>query len=150
VKEMFLVMYASKGVGLAAPQVGINKRVMVYNPEGNAKKWLQEVALVNPKIVETSEGTDEEDEACLSFPGMAGGVRRWKWIKVEAQDVKGKAVKKKFSGWEARVFQHEYDHLDATCYIDRLDEPTRAEVQPALDALIDAYKDANAGDSGAL
>jgi len=150
VREMFLVMYAAKGVGLAAPQVGINQRIMVYNPEGDRKKWLQEVALVNPKIVETSEGKDVEEEACLSFPGLSGEVQRFKWIKVEAQDIRGKAIKKKFLGWEARVFQHEYDHLDGTCYIDLLDEETRARVQPVLDSLIETYKGENAGDAGAL
>ena len=68
-------------------------------------------------------------EACLSFPEMQGKVRRHKWIKVEAQDLKGKALKKKFNGWEARVFQHEYDHLEGTVYIDRLDEADRNEVR---------------------
>ncbi|EKX50472.1 hypothetical protein GUITHDRAFT_66830, partial [Guillardia theta CCMP2712] len=131
IKEMFLVMYASRGVGLAAPQakqVGINKRIMVFNPEGDKKKWLQEIALINPKIVEMSEGTDVETEACLSFPGMQGKVRRHKWIKIEAQDLKGKTIKKKarnflqFTGWTARVFQHEYDHLEGVVYIDRLED----------------------------
>jgi peptide deformylase len=95
VKEMFMVMYACKGVGLAAPQVGINKRLMVFNPEGDAKKWLKEISLVNPRIVETSESTDVEVEGCLSFPNMQGSVRRYKWIKVEANDLKGKKIKKK-------------------------------------------------------
>ena len=94
-KEMFMVMYACKGVGLAAPQVGINKRLMVFNPEGDAKKWLKEISLVNPRIVETSESTDVEVEGCLSFPNMQGSVRRYKWIKVEANDLKGKKIKKK-------------------------------------------------------
>lgn len=121
-KEMFLVMYASKGVGLAAPQVGINKRIMVFNPEGDKKKWLSEVSLINPKIVDKSEATDVEEEACLSFPGMQGKVRRHKWIKVEAQNAAGKVIKKKYTGWTARVFQHEYDHLEGTVYVDRLEE----------------------------
>jgi len=149
VKEMFLVMYASKGVGLAAPQVGINKRIMVFNPEGDKKKWLKEVSLINPKIVAESDGTDVDVEACLSFPDMQGKVRRHKWIKVEAQDLKGKKIKKKYDGWEARVFQHEYDHLDGTVYIDRLDEEGRKEVQPTLDKLIEQYK-ADHGDDYAL
>jgi len=149
VKEMFLVMYASKGVGLAAPQVGINQQIMVFNPEGDKKKWLKEVALINPKIVEKSESTDVETEACLSFPEMQGKVRRHKWIKVEAQDLKGKAIKKKYTGWEARVFQHEYDHLEGTVYIDRLDEGERKEVQPTLDKLIELYKE-ETGEEGAL
>eukprot|EP00594_Rhizosolenia_setigera_P010937 CAMPEP_0178964682 /NCGR_PEP_ID=MMETSP0789-20121207/15819_1 /TAXON_ID=3005 /ORGANISM="Rhizosolenia setigera, Strain CCMP 1694" /LENGTH=259 /DNA_ID=CAMNT_0020649497 /DNA_START=76 /DNA_END=855 /DNA_ORIENTATION=- len=138
-KEMFLVMYAAQGVGLAAPQVGINKRLMVYNPSGDKKKWLDETTLVNPKIVEFSDAKDVETEGCLSFPGMNGDVERSKWIKVEAQSLKGKKIKKKFKGWEARIFQHEYDHLDGTVYIDRLSEEGRTEVQPVLDELVEVF-----------
>ena len=138
-KEMFLIMYAAQGVGLAAPQVGVNKRLMVYNESGDSKKWLNEVVMVNPQIVEFSEGKDVEAEGCLSFPDMNGDVERSKWIKVQATNLKGKPIKKKFSGWEARIFQHEYDHLDGTVYIDRLDETERAKVQPRLDELIEDF-----------
>ena len=144
-KEMFLVMYATNGVGLAAPQVGINKRLMVYNESGDKKRWMQEVVMVNPKIVEFSAGKDIEEEGCLSFPEMGGDVERSKWIKVEALNLKGKKIKKKFTGWEARIFQHEYDHLDGVVYIDRLTEEGRKEVQPRLDELIEQF-----GEGGAL
>eukprot|EP00565_Helicotheca_tamesis_P001812 CAMPEP_0185725016 /NCGR_PEP_ID=MMETSP1171-20130828/1347_1 /TAXON_ID=374046 /ORGANISM="Helicotheca tamensis, Strain CCMP826" /LENGTH=243 /DNA_ID=CAMNT_0028393005 /DNA_START=101 /DNA_END=832 /DNA_ORIENTATION=- len=144
-KEMLLVMYAAEGVGLAAPQVGINKKLMVYNESGDKKKWLNEVVMVNPKIVEFSEATDVENEGCLSFPDMRGDVKRSKWIKVEAQNLKGKKIKKKFRGWEARIFQHEFDHLDGTVYVDRLTEEGRKEVQPRLDELIEDF-----GEGGAL
>lgn len=144
-KEMFLVMYAAEGVGLAAPQVGINKRLMVYNESGDRKKWLNEIVMVNPKIVEFSEATDVENEGCLSFPDMRGDVQRSKWIKVEALNLKGKKIKKKFRGWESRIFQHEYDHLDGVVYVDRLSEEGRAEVQPKLDALAEQF-----GEGGAL
>eukprot|EP00566_Odontella_aurita_P016600 CAMPEP_0113528782 /NCGR_PEP_ID=MMETSP0015_2-20120614/2031_1 /TAXON_ID=2838 /ORGANISM="Odontella" /LENGTH=246 /DNA_ID=CAMNT_0000427343 /DNA_START=111 /DNA_END=851 /DNA_ORIENTATION=+ /assembly_acc=CAM_ASM_000160 len=144
-KEMFMVMYAAEGVGLAAPQVGINKRLMVYNEYGDSKKWLSEVVLVNPKIVEFSEGIDEESEGCLSFPDMNGPVVRSKWIKVEAMNLKGKKMKKRFKGWEARIFQHEYDHLDGTVYIDRLSQEAREEVQPRLDELVAEF-----GEGGSL
>lgn len=148
-KEMFLVMYASKGVGLAAPQVGINKRIMVFNPDGDKKKWLSEVSLINPKIVDQSEATDIELEACLSFPGMEGKVRRHKWIKVEAQNAAGKKITKKYTGWTARVFQHEYDHLEGTVYVDRLEEESdKVAVKPKLEELAKAYKDEH-GDDGA-
>lgn len=112
---------------------------MVYNPSGDKKKWLDETTLVNPKIVEFSDAKDVETEGCLSFPGMNGDVERSKWIKVEAQNTKGKKIKKKFKGWEARIFQHEYDHLDGTVYIDRLSEEGRTEVQPVLDELVEVF-----------
>lgn len=82
VKEMFLVMYAAQGVGLAAPQVGINKQLMVYNESGDKTKWLKEVVMINPRIVEFSDAEDIEMEGCLSFPDMNGEVERSKWIKV--------------------------------------------------------------------
>jgi peptide deformylase len=144
-KEMLLVMYAANGVGLAAPQVGINKRLMVYNDSGDPKRWLEETVLVNPKIVEYSPTTDIELEGCLSFPNMNGDVERSKWVKVEALSTKGKKIKKKLSGWTARVFQHEYDHLDGKVYIDRLNEESKANVQPTLSDLIQHF-----GPGGAL
>jgi peptide deformylase len=144
-KEMFLLMYAAEGVGLAAPQVGVNKRLMVYNESGDAKKWLDEIVMVNPRIVEFSEAKDIDVEGCLSFPEMTGDVERSKWIKVEAMNLRGKTIKRKFNGWEARIFQHEYDHLDGVVYIDHLSEAVRAEVTPTLDGLIEDF-----GEGGAL
>ena len=140
-REMFLIMYAAQGVGLAAPQVGINKRLMVYNESGDRSKWLNEVVLINPVITEFSDTTDIEIEGCLSFPQMNGSVERSKWIKVEAMNLKGKTIKKKFKGWEARIFQHEYDHLDGIVYIDRLidDENKQTVVKPRLEELIQQH-----------
>jgi peptide deformylase len=144
-KEMFLVMYAAEGIGLAAPQVGINKRLMIFNESGDKKKWLDEAVLVNPRIVESSEATEVLGEACLSFPDMDGDVLRPKWVKVEALTAKGKKVKKKYTGFTARLFQHEYDHLDGVVYIDRLTEEGRKAIQPKLDALVQEF-----GEGGAL
>lgn len=146
-RKMFELMYSTDGVGLAAPQVGINKRFMVYNPTGDAKKWLEEQTLVNPKIVEYSEAKEDETEGCLSFPGMNGTVSRSKWIKIEAQNLKGKKMKKKFVGWEARIFQHEYDHLEGIVYPDRLsDEEKNADsIKGRLQELVTEY-----GDGGIL
>lgn len=140
-REMLKVMYASKGVGLAAPQVGINKRLMVFNPDGDSKAWLQEVIMVNPSIIGRSKASEVEMEACLSFPGMGGNVRRHDWVKVEAYRLNGKKFKVKYEGWQARVFQHEFDHLDGIMYIDRLDtEEDRTRVRPVLDKLIAEYR----------
>lgn len=142
-REMFLVMYAAEGVGLAAPQVGVNKRLMVYNESGDRTKWLDEVILVNPVISEFSDTTDIETEGCLSFPDMNGQVERSKWIKVEAMTLKGKALKKKYKGWEARIFQHEYDHLDGVVYIDRLVEESKTSVQERLSQLVKEFDNTN-------
>ncbi|KAI0566427.1 Peptide deformylase [Gracilaria domingensis] len=140
VREMLRIMYASKGVGLAAPQVGINKRLMVFNPEGEERAFIQEVVLVNPEIVATSKKTDVEMEACLSFPGMAGRVRRHEWVKVEAQRLNGKRFKTKFEGWKARIFQHEFDHLQKILYVDRLEDEDKPNVKERLAELVEAYR----------
>jgi len=90
ITNMKETMYNASGVGLAAPQVAINKRVMVYNPNnaGNKKskrwRWFHETIFVNPTIVEYSDEKDEKIERCLSFPNMGGEVIRSKWIVVEA------------------------------------------------------------------
>jgi peptide deformylase len=144
-KEMFLVMYAARGVGLAAPQVGINKQLLVYNEYGDAKQWMHETVMINPKIVEYSDATDIENEGCLSFPEIRGDIVRSKWIKIEAFNLKGKKFKKKFKGWEARIFQHEYDHLEGKVFIDRLMEDGRKESQSKLNELI-----ADFGEGGAI
>ena len=138
-KEMFLVMYAAEGIGLAAPQVGINKKLMVYNESGDKKKWLDEVVMVNPVITEFSEAVDVETEGCLSFPAMNGEVERSKWIKVEALNLRGKKISKKFTGWEARIFQHEYDHLNGVVYIDRLLPDSKKAVENRLKELIEEH-----------
>uniref|UniRef100_A0A7S0IKH9 Peptide deformylase n=1 Tax=Calcidiscus leptoporus TaxID=127549 RepID=A0A7S0IKH9_9EUKA len=135
-KEMFAIMYASRGVGLAAPQLGINKRLMVFNPDGDPKKWMSEVTLVNPEIVEYSGGADVDEEGCLSFPGFTADVQRSVSIQVRYQNTRGKVQKKKLSGWVARIFQHEFDHLSGTLYVDRLDRSERMKVQTHLDRLI--------------
>lgn len=140
-KEMLLIMYASRGVGLAAPQVGINKRLMVFNPEGDEKAFLKEVVMVNPEIVGKSKKTIVEPEACLSFPGMSGNVRRHEWVKVEATRLNGKKFKVRYEGWLARIFQHEFDHLQGTVYIDKLEaDEDRTKVKDRLAELVEAYR----------
>ncbi|KAF6001635.1 peptide deformylase [Cyanidiococcus yangmingshanensis] len=136
VRDMFKLMYASRGVGLAAPQVGVNKRLMVFNPKGDSRSWLTEVALVNPRIIERSETTDEALEGCLSFPGISGEVERSIWIKVEAEKPNGRRFRVKYTGWTARIFQHEYDHLDGILFIDRMKPAVREQNRAALETLV--------------
>ena len=138
-KEMFAIMYASRGVGLAAPQLGINKRLMVFNPEGDPKKWLSELVLCNPEIEEYSTSTALEEEGCLSFPGFTADVMRSQNIQVKWQGLNGKVKRKKLRGWEARIFQHEYDHLDKVLFIDRLVPEDKAVNQKRLDKYVKKY-----------
>ncbi len=110
-REMLLVMEAADGIGLAAPQVGINKRLMVFNAKGDGNDE-NNMVLVNPIIVETSPEKDSREEGCLSFPQINGKVDRFKWVSVDYLTTAGEKKSTKFQGFEARVFQHEYDHLD--------------------------------------
>lgn len=107
-------MLSAQGAGLAAPQIGVSLRACaVRGDEG------QVYTLVNPEIVR-SEGTQIGYEACLSIPGYAGEVERAETVVVKALNRKGKAVRIKATGFVARAFQHELDHLDGVLYTDRL------------------------------
>eukprot|EP00871_Galdieria_phlegrea_P000807 jgi/Galph1/1727/GphlegSOOS_G405.1 len=139
-KKMFLLMYEGRGVGLAAPQVGINQRLMVYNPEGKQHSFLSEVVLINPQIVDCSEKKVTDLEGCLSFPGIAAKVSRHTWVRIEAYKPGGKKIKLKLEGWQARIFQHEYDHLDGVLFIDRMEPEERERAQPVLNELVKNYK----------
>ena len=85
---------------------------MVFNELGEATKPDKELILINPKIISNSEETDLREEGCLSFPLIHGKVYRYKWIEIEYQNLQGNVMKMKLEGFPARIFQHEYDHLD--------------------------------------
>jgi len=111
-KDMEETMYAADGVGLAAPQVGILKRVVVIDVgEGILK-------LINPEIIET-EGTEIDTEGCLSVPGEQGEVERPYKVKVKALDEKGEEIIIEGEGLLARAFCHEIDHLDGVLFVDK-------------------------------
>lgn len=107
------------GIGLAANQVGIDQRIMLvtFNLEGKNAKV---VAMINPEIIEASDHQVEMEEGCLSLPNMFGKVKRPSKVKVKWQNEKGNWCEKKLSGWDARIFQHELDHLDGKLFIDYL------------------------------
>ena len=146
-KEMMSIMYQADGVGLAATQVGIARRFFVYNPSGNPALKVYEQVVVNPRITEYGPRCADEDEGCLSSRSdcCAGKVRRSEEIWVEFVDERNRKKKTKLRGFEARVFQHEYDHVEGVLHIDRLSADDRASIQPELDKLVEAY-----GPGGAL
>eukprot|EP00472_Partenskyella_glossopodia_P009378 CAMPEP_0197536852 /NCGR_PEP_ID=MMETSP1318-20131121/55064_1 /TAXON_ID=552666 /ORGANISM="Partenskyella glossopodia, Strain RCC365" /LENGTH=287 /DNA_ID=CAMNT_0043094863 /DNA_START=159 /DNA_END=1022 /DNA_ORIENTATION=- len=141
-KEMFEVMYSDNGCGLAAPQVGINYRLMVFNPEGRRGKG-EEMILANPHIVAKGDEQDWFREGCLSFPGMLGEVERPTKVKIRAQDVNGKDVEFELEGFTARVFQHEFDHLQGTLFHDRMPDREIAAIHHKLVNLEDEYVKTN-------
>jgi peptide deformylase len=117
--EMMEAMYEAKGLGLAAPQVALPFQLLVMNISGDPnKKELEEVYL-NPVIVER-KGSVEDEEGCLSFPGLYQKVRRAKTIKIQAYNTKGQPIEKVVSDLEARAWQHEIDHLNGVLFIDKM------------------------------
>jgi peptide deformylase len=117
IDDLFETMYAAKGVGLAANQVGIAQRVAVVDTGDDAPEPL---VLVNPTIVYRGEETDTSEEGCLSIPEIFGDVERPVSIIVEAADRSGAPFRLETSGYRARAIQHEIDHLDGVLFIDHL------------------------------
>ncbi|MFY9607425.1 MAG: peptide deformylase [Blastocatellia bacterium] len=115
VDDMFETMYGAPGVGLAAPQVGLLKRLFVMDcSSGKAKK--QKVALINP-VIETEEGEQIGDEGCLSFPGIYLQVARPQRLVVRARDIDGSEFTLDVMDLEARCVSHETDHLDGELFL---------------------------------
>jgi len=113
--DMAETMYAAPGVGLAAPQVGVSKRIVVIDPQDGETGLIE---LINPEIT-YKEGWVLGTEGCLSVPGYVGDVYRYERIKVVALDRAGRKVYYDVDGWLARIFQHEIDHLDGIMYTDK-------------------------------
>ena len=119
-KKMLGIIKKDKGVGLAGPQIGINKRIFVVHIEGDAQRIF-----INPSILETSQATVKIEEGCLSIPGIFAKVVRSETIKIQAWNEDGKPFNMEAKGLLARVIQHEYDHLEGVLFLDRLPESKR-------------------------
>ena len=129
VEDMTETMLAADGVGIAAPQVGVMKRIFIAMPhvESEDEAIRNKVyCMINPEITYT-EGTQESSEGCLSVPGYMGLVDRPQKIRIKATDLDGNEQEYEFEGFEATVFCHEYDHLDGILYPDIAKEMMTAE-----------------------
>lgn len=115
-KRMLEVMYTSGGIGLAAPQVGIDQSIFVYNVFGPLRLSVTENILINPRILSSSTLTWTSPEGCLSLPAARGIVTRPWEVAVEAFDLEGRSITRTFHGMEARVVQHEIDHLNGVLF----------------------------------
>lgn len=124
VKDMFFTMHKEQGIGLAAPQIGKSLRLAVLGVRPTKfRPTLHPVApavMVNPKILHASREVEDDWEGCLSFPDGRGVVPRSTSIAVEYWDENGEHVQKTVTGFAARVFQHEIDHLHGILYVDRM------------------------------
>ena len=128
VERMARLMQDARGVGLAANQVGVLRRVFVIQAEDEPEPR----ALVNPSIVERSDESGEDDEGCLSMQGVVVSVERPVRIRLEASDEEGKPVTLELEGLPARVAQHELDHLDGVLILDRTSPEDRREAMAVL------------------
>lgn len=117
VRSMYDTMYAAEGIGLAGPQVGVSRRVIVVDVH---EEEHPPFALVNPRVVESGKATDKSEEGCLSIPGVSGVVERPSRVVVEGRDEQGEEVRIEADGLLGRCLQHEIDHLDGVLFIDRL------------------------------
>jgi len=133
VAAMLERMYASNGVGLAAPQVGLGQRILVLNPTGEP---ADELALVNVRIVDRAGELTTMDEGCLSFPDIFAAVQRPERCTVKAFDPAGKPMEREFDGFASRIVQHEYDHLEGVLLVDRMSPADKLRHKSALQELV--------------
>ncbi len=119
VDDMIDIMYVEDGIGLAAPQIGFSRQVVVVDASELVKGEYPR-AFINPEIIEFSEETDVKEEGCLSIPGVHEEVVRSTRIKVKYQDEKGKEYTEEYTDWLARILQHEIDHLNGILFVDRI------------------------------
>ena len=127
-------MRESNGVGLAGPQIGIMRRLFVAEPNPEADPPVV-YYMIDPEIYE-EEGSEIDDEGCLSVPGLIGTVERPERIRIRAKDLNGELQDYEFEGFEARIMCHEYDHLNGILYIDKatdVREPSYEEDEEELE-----------------
>jgi len=118
IEDMFESMYAAKGVGLAAPQIGVSRKIAVIDTS-NGQNPDDKLVLFNPQIIQT-DGKQVGEEGCLSIPGFREQVRRGRVVTVRAQDIKGNTFEKTGEDLLARAFLHETDHLYGKLYISHI------------------------------
>lgn len=139
-KTLTDAMRETHGIGIAAPQIGIKKRVFLMEVDQNPRypdaPALPLLTLINPKVTALSDDLEEVYEGCLSLPGMRGPVKRVTKIKVEALDAQGEKQRYEFHGTFARIALHEQDHLDGILYFDRIapEDMPRFGFQEVLEA----------------
>ena len=133
IQDMGETMFAAPGVGLAAPQVGVNKRIFVYdvnaadkNDEKNKDLKKEFKALINPEIIDASGSSVSKEEGCLSVSDYNADVKRYEKISVRGVNIEGKKLEFNLEGIPAIIMQHEIDHLDGILFIDRISALKRA------------------------
>jgi peptide deformylase len=126
IDDMIITMKRAKGVGIAAPQVGVGLNLFIVAPEPSVRypkaPRMAPVAMINPKVVRHSSKTVTDWEGCLSIPGLRGRVPRYHALEIEFTARDGRRLRGKLTGFVARIFQHEYDHICGRVYLDRVND----------------------------
>ncbi|MBI4564338.1 MAG: peptide deformylase [Planctomycetes bacterium] len=139
VPQMFAVMYRHRGIGLAAPQVGISTRLIVANLTGDPEKKEDEQVFINPEILQKS-GVMNEEEGCLSLPGLSAKIRRAARVRVRYRDLAGEDQQRECEGLWAKLFQHEIDHLDGILMTDKMTAADLKQWAPLLKELEEDFE----------
>lgn len=125
ISDMLVCLRKSNGVGLAAPQISISKQIMIISSKPNVRypnaPYMEELILINPKIIKTSKKKNKDWEGCLSIPGIRAKVPRYNKVKIKYKSINNEKKTAKFEGFIARIFQHEYDHLIGLAFIDSVE-----------------------------
>ncbi len=134
IDEMFALMYENKGVGLAANQVDLPYRMFVVNETGDPGKPEQQMVFINP-VLSKPKGSAEDEEGCLSIPGLYASVRRPERINISAYNLQGEQLDFEAAGRFARILQHETDHLDGILFIDKLTPTQKIAAREQIEEL---------------
>ena len=132
-RDMLETMYAAPGVGLAAPQIGVNVRLIVVDPTAGEEQGNQTI-LANPEVVERA-GRQKEEEGCLSFPGITATVERPDRVRIKGKDLDGNDVELEADGLLARALCHEIDHLDGVLLVNRVSKLRRDMIRRRINRL---------------
>lgn len=140
-QKMLDTMYDACGIGLAAPQIGLSKRLVVMDATGQK---TGERVFINPQIIE-ERGETVEEEGCLSFPGVMGKVKRSPYVTITAYNLEGKKLEIKVEGLLSRVWQHEIDHINGRLFIEMMTPASRIANQQKIKEFELAYQNSSAG-----
>ncbi|MDH5426703.1 MAG: peptide deformylase [Nitrospirota bacterium] len=125
IDDLFATVAAENGMGIAAPQVSVSKRIIILSPKPNARypyaPTMEPTAMINPEMTWGSPEREKDWEGCLTVPGIRGLVPRHLTIRVRYHTPQGVQIETEFDGFLARVFQHEADHLDGVVFLDRVE-----------------------------
>jgi peptide deformylase len=145
VDRLLRAMRGAEGVGLAAPQVGVSSRLFVWG----ALPEIAEQVVINPIVEPTSPAIVEGWEGCLSIPGLRGLVPRFRRVRLRGLDRFGEPIDRRMAGYEARIVQHELDHLDGVVFLDRMTDLTSLGFDEEVERANDAESDEDSSSLGA-